>query len=84
MEKRTITIQAIEHKKNDYIAYFKSDFLQATFSVCFKDNIVGAVALNNFADMIKKKFSGDDIDFYILDEKLSFRSKALLDTLTGV
>ena len=78
---KEITIKQIEKKDKEFIAYFKSEFLKATFSVCFKDNIVGAVALNNFYEMIRHKFGGDKLELVISNESLRFESKAMLDTL---
>ncbi len=35
-----ITIKGIAGRKGEYVAYYRSEFLDATFSVCFKDNIL--------------------------------------------
>ena len=51
-----IIIKAVEQRAGEYIAYYKSDFLQATFSVYINDNIFGALALHSFAEMIRKAY----------------------------
>lgn len=43
-----IIIKGIAGSKGEYVAYYRSEFLDAAFSVCFQDNIVGAVALKVF------------------------------------
>ena len=50
---KEITIKKIENKENYFIAYFKNPVLQASFSVCFPDTVCGAVALNDFFQMLK-------------------------------
>jgi hypothetical protein len=44
---KEIIIKKIENKQNDFVAYFKNEFLKSTFFVCFTDSIIGAVALND-------------------------------------
>ena len=40
----------------EYLAYYTSDLLNATFSVYFRYNIFGAIALQNFSEMLKSKY----------------------------
>jgi len=47
-----IIIRPVENRKGEHIAYYTNEFLQATFSVHLKDNILGALALHSFAEMI--------------------------------
>jgi hypothetical protein len=42
----------VEDHPGDYLAYFRSEFLDATYTVFFKDTITGALALHSFAEMI--------------------------------
>ena len=65
----------------DFVAYYKSDFLTATYSVYFKDTIMGALALNSFYEMLKHKYPGQ-IDFCVSEYEHEYKSKALLDVLT--
>ena len=83
MQRIEITIQEIAQKQGQYVAYFQSGFYDATFSVIFKDNIFGSVALSQFADIVRKKYDPADVSFTISGEKLEFKNQALLDLLTS-
>ena len=76
-----ITIKQIENKQGEYIAYYRSDFLNATYSVYFRDNIFGAIALHDFSEMIKRKYEKEDIEFILSEEKMQLKSKALLEAM---
>lgn len=78
---KEIRIRKIENKDKEFLAYFKSDFLQSTFCIVFKDTIFGAVALNRFCEMIKEFFSVKKLNLCLSDEKFNFKSKALLEIL---
>ncbi len=43
---------------------------------------MGFVAFHNFSDMIKKKYGKTEVDFVISDEKMQFKSKALLEVMS--
>ena len=80
-----IIIRPVENREGEHIAYYTNEFLKATFSVRLKDNILGAVALHSFAEMIRKTYgknyrSGES-DFVVSSEAMSFQNKALLDVL---
>ncbi len=77
-----INIKQVEGREGEYIAYYKSDFLDATYSVYFRDNIMGLVAFHNFSEMIKKKYGKAEVDFVISDEKMQFKSKTLLEVMS--
>jgi hypothetical protein len=49
----TVTIRRV--KESHYLAYYHYEVLQATFSLYFKDTIVGAISLNNFVEMLRIK-----------------------------
>jgi len=72
-----ITIKQVENRPNEYIAYYRSEFLNATYLVYFRDNIFGSVALHEFSEMLRSKYRGLEIEFIISAEKLRFKSKAL-------
>jgi hypothetical protein len=81
MIEKDIIIKKIENKDNDFIAFFKSDFLKATFCICFKDTIFGAVALNDFFQMIKHKYNSDKLNLVISEDKIKIKNSALLDQI---
>ena len=78
-----IIIKQVEGKEGEYVAYYKSKFLNATYLVYFRDNIFGSVALHEFSEMIKSKYKESNIDFIISNEKVEFKSKALLEAMSG-
>lgn len=51
-----IIIKQVENRNGEYLVYYTSDLLNATFSVYFRDNIFGAIALQNFSEMLKSKY----------------------------
>jgi len=77
-----ITIRPVKNMEGDFIAYYKSDMLKATYSVYFKDTIMGALALNSFFEMLKTKYPGQ-IDFCVQEQELEFKNQALLDVLSN-
>ena len=80
-KKINIMIHPVENRKGNYVAYFKSEFLNATFSVFFQDTITGALALHTFSEMIRKKYEQKEIDFILSEAQVPFRSEALLDVV---
>ena len=74
-----ITIQRVE--ENNYIASFKSEILNSTFALCFKDNIFGAVALNHFTTMICKKYEDEDVKFLITGDRQEIQTKEIADVI---
>ena len=77
-----VIIKEVENKRGEYIAYYKSELLNATYSVYFRDNIFGAIALHDFSEMIKGKYKKEDIEFIISEEKVQFNSKALQEAMS--
>ena len=80
---KEIIIKKIENKENFFIAYIKNPILNASFSVCFTDSIVGAVALNEFFQMIKSRYTKETIEFVISGDKVNIKNQCLLDEITG-
>ena len=78
-----ITIKQVENRSGEYIAYYTSEFLGATFSVYFKDSIMGAIALHDFSEMIKGRYEKERIEFDVCEEKMRFKSRDLLEAMTG-
>ena len=83
-----IVIKSVDNRKGEHIAYYKSDLMQATFSVYINDNIFGALALHKFAEMIRisygKNYKTDRVDFVFSDDLINFENKAVLDVVAGV
>jgi len=77
-----ITIKQVESRPGEYIAYYRSEFLNATYLVYFRDNIFGSVALHEFSEMLRSKYRGSEVEFIISPEKLRFKSKALEEALS--
>ena len=77
-----ITIRPVKNMQRDFIAYYKSEMHSATFSVYFKDTIMGALALNSFFEMLKHKYQ-KRIEFIVSDVELEFKNKMLLDILSN-
>jgi hypothetical protein len=77
-----IIIQPVKHMQGDFIAFYKSDMLSCTFSVYFKDTIMGALALNSFYEMLAHTYPGK-IDFCVENYEREFKNKALLDVLSS-
>ena len=80
-KKIKIMIHPVENRKGNYVACFRSEFLDATFSVYFKDTITGALALHTFSEMLRKKYEQKEIDFLLSEQEVPFRHEALLDVV---
>ena len=52
-----IRIAPVDSLSDRYIAAFRSEALNATFSVVFDENVSGAVALHAFAEMIRNHYN---------------------------
>ena len=81
-KKIRISIHPVEDHPKDYLAYFRSEFLDATYTVFFKDTITGALALHSFAEMVRRKYQEKEVDFLLSEQELPFRNEALLDVVT--
>ena len=77
-----VKIRSIKNKEKEYIAYCKSEMLEASFFCHFKDNLFGSLALNSFSQMLQYKYESK-INFIIEEKKVCFRDKALMDLLIG-
>jgi len=51
--------------------------------VYFKDNILGAIALQSFAEMIKLKYEKERVEFKLSEERMQFKSRDLFEVMTG-
>ena len=81
-----VIIEPVGNRETEYLAYYESEFLKATFSVYIHDNIFGALALNKFAEMIKgqygKEYRNNRVEFIISDEPVGIKNKAILDVIS--
>ncbi len=80
---KEIIIKKIENSNNDFVAYFKNPLLKATYTLCFTDSIIGSIALNDFFQMLKYKYSKDQFEFIISDKTLKFKNEHLLKEFTN-
>ena len=78
-----VNVQAIAGREGEYLAYFRSEPLDATFSVYFRDSLMGAIALHEFAEMLRKSYGVDGVRLELCDQAVVFRSPAVLDVLTA-
>ena len=78
-----VTIKAVSDREGEYVAYYASEFLNATFSVYFRDTIFGAIALHDFTEMLKGKYEKERIVFVVSEERMRFKSRDLLEAMTG-
>jgi hypothetical protein len=76
-----VFIKPVDGYKGNYFAFFQSEFLQSTFFLGFKDNIMGAIALNSFVEMLGKKYDSH-VELCLSEEKALFHNQALLDIVT--
>ena len=78
-----VNVQAVAGREGEYLAYFRSEPLDATFSVYFRDSLMGAIALHEFAEMLRGAYGVDGVRLELSDQALVFRSPAVLDVLTS-
>ena len=80
-----ITIEPVEDRPGEYVASFHSEFLQARYCVHVKDTIFGALALHNFAEMVRKTFGKNyrtgEIEFEVTGETAAVTNQAFLDVV---
>ena len=78
---KEIIIKKIENKANYFVAYFKNEFLKSTFFILFTDTICGAIALNEFFQMLKSKYEKEKFNFVISDDEIKFQNEHLLNQI---
>jgi len=80
-----ISVRPLEGREGEYVACYASEFLQAQFCVTVKDSIFGALALEAFAEMVRKSFGkhyrSSEIDFEVSPQAAPLHSRPLLDVL---
>ena len=85
-EKRVkeIIIRPIANRDRAYLAYFKCNFLKATFCVAFQDTIFGALGLSRFSEMIKESFNTRQFKISVSNKSIQIKSQALLDEIMHI
>ncbi len=76
-----IVIKPVAGRKGEYLAYCRSAYLDATYAVYFKDNLMGGLALHSFIEMVERKYEDQSIRVLVSEEELLFKNEALLDVL---
>ena len=76
-----VTVQSVAGRPGEYLASFRSEPLDATFSVYFRDNLAGALALHAFSNMIRHQYEVNEIRLELTDQAVVFKSQAVLDVL---
>jgi len=81
IKKIQVFIKPVDGQAGNYLAFYQSDILHSTFFLSFKDDIMGAIALNSFVDMLGNKYE-ISIELCLSEEKAKFNNRALLDIVT--
>jgi hypothetical protein len=76
-----VYIKPVDGQAGNYLAFYQAEILHATFFLSFKDDIMGAIALNSFVDMLGKKYEVN-VELCLSEEKAKFFNQALLDIVT--
>ena len=79
----SVSVQSVAGREGEYLAYFRSELLNATFSVYFRDDLTGAIALHEFAEMIRRRYEVAEVRLELSDQALLFRSQAVIDVLAS-
>ena len=74
----TVAIRKIAGSDRDYLAYARKFAGRATYFVYFQDNLWGAVALHNFAEMLRLAW-GHRPQLRIVEQDLSLKHPAILE-----
>ena len=79
----TVTIQPVPDDSQQYIAIFDSPVLSSAFCVVFPNSITGALALQESADMLRKRF-GKPVALHLNTDLIPVQSKAMDDVLAAM
>jgi hypothetical protein len=77
-----IRIYQVEHRPGFYAAMHKAELFQATFLVCFPDDISGAVSLKIFAEMLERQYNTTVKIHLRTDKPIAFKSSPIMDFIT--
>ena len=79
----TVTIRPVPDRSCAYVAIFSSPVLGSTFSVVFPDSVTGALALHDFAEMLRLRFE-KPVELVLETDLFPMRSKAMEDVLAAM
>ena len=79
----TVTVRTVPGRSGICIAMFKSPILGSSFSVVFPDSLTGALALHDFAEMLRLRFE-KPVDLILETDLFPMRSKAMEDVLAAM
>ena len=79
----TVTVRSVPDRSGAYIAMFSSPILGSSFSVVFPDSVTGALALHDFAEMLRLRY-GKPVDLILKTDLFPMRSKAMEDVLAAM
>ncbi len=77
----TVRITPVAGKAGAYVARYRAEVLGATYSVEFQDNVMGAIALHGFAEMLRTRYDLRRVELVVEDQGFRFRSRAVVDAL---
>ena len=78
-----ITIRPVPNEPDRYIAMFSPPVLSSTFSVVFPDSITGALAVHDFAEMLRLRYERP-VEIELETDPVPPRSKAMEDVLAAM
>lgn len=77
----TLTIRSLADSPHAYLASATSPYGRSTFFLCFRDDILGAMSLYEFAEMLRKYHGLPEIELAFRDARLDLRDGSLLRLL---
>ena len=81
-DRLTVTIRPVPDS-DTFLALFSSPVLSSSFSLLFPDSVIGAVALHDFAEMLRLRYR-KPVEFRVETDLFPPRSKAVEDVLTAM
>jgi len=77
----TLTIRSLADSPHSYIGSATSPCGTSTFFLCFHDDILGAMSLYEFAEMLRKHFDLREVELAFRDAQLHLGDETLLSIL---
>jgi len=77
----TVTVRKIENSEHEYFAYAKSLCGKATYFLYFTDDILGAVVLHNFVEMLRSFFEQQNVKVQLQDTTVQLKNVYILSVL---
>ena len=74
----TVMVRRIEKSDHEYFAYAKSICGRATYFLYFTDDILGAIVLHNFVEMLRRFFEKEQITLKFQDYTVQIKNEYLL------